>query len=134
MNDKLTTPILPGTAASDYERYLRTDELLALQKSAADVAHRDEHLFQTVHQSSELWLNAFVDGLRLDVAHRVADRLAGGSVEVELTTSLAALPTVTQTAKAALVPVADGVLVAGPDLHPANAATGTKASIQVLRP
>jgi hypothetical protein len=78
-------------------------------------------------------VTAFVDGLRLDVAHRVVERLAGGSIEVELTTSLAALPTVTQTAKPALVPVADGALAAGPDLHPVNAATGTKASIQVLR-
>jgi tryptophan 2,3-dioxygenase len=49
-------PILPGAAATDYERYLRTDELLSLQKSASEVAHRDEHLFQAVHQSSELWL------------------------------------------------------------------------------
>jgi tryptophan 2,3-dioxygenase len=52
----LNTPILPGTAATDYERYLRTDELLALQKTPEEVVHRDEHLFQTVHQSSELWL------------------------------------------------------------------------------
>jgi tryptophan 2,3-dioxygenase len=52
----LNDPILPGDAATDYERYLRTDELLALQKSPADVVHRDEHLFQAVHQSSELWL------------------------------------------------------------------------------
>ncbi len=49
-------PILPGTAATDYERYLRTDELLSLQKSETETVHRDEHLFQTVHQSSELWL------------------------------------------------------------------------------
>ena len=56
MADERTKPILPGTAATDYERYLRTDELFALQKSPADVVHRDEHLFQTVHQSSELWL------------------------------------------------------------------------------
>ncbi len=27
-------PILPGKGASDYERYLRTDDLLALQKPA----------------------------------------------------------------------------------------------------
>jgi tryptophan 2,3-dioxygenase len=52
----LTDPILPGTAATDYERYLRTDELLSLQKSAGEVRHRDEHLFQAVHQTSELWL------------------------------------------------------------------------------
>ena len=47
-------PILPGRGASDYERYLRTDELLALQKGPDEWAHRDELLFQTVHQSSEL--------------------------------------------------------------------------------
>jgi tryptophan 2,3-dioxygenase len=49
-------PILPGPGASDYERYLRTDELLALQKTPEEMVHRDELLFQTVHQSSELWL------------------------------------------------------------------------------
>jgi len=49
-------PILPGEGASDYERYLRTDELLALQKGPDDWVHRDELLFQTVHQSSEIWL------------------------------------------------------------------------------
>ena len=49
-------PILPGPGASDYERYLRTDELLSLQKTPDEQAHRDELLFQVVHQSSELWL------------------------------------------------------------------------------
>jgi tryptophan 2,3-dioxygenase len=49
-------PVLPGEGASDYERYLRTDELLSLQKSPDERVHRDELLFQTVHQSSELWL------------------------------------------------------------------------------
>jgi tryptophan 2,3-dioxygenase len=52
----LHEPVLPGTAATDYERYLRTDELLSLQKTPEEVVHRDEHLFQAVHQSSELWL------------------------------------------------------------------------------
>ena len=56
MSEERSKPILPGTASSDYERYLRTDELLSLQRTAAEVAHRDEHLFQAVHQSSELWL------------------------------------------------------------------------------
>jgi len=49
-------PVLPGKGASDYERYLRTDELLALQRAPEEQVHRDELLFQTVHQSSELWL------------------------------------------------------------------------------
>ena len=54
--NELAKPILPGKGGSDYERYLRTDDLLALQKGSDEWVHRDELLFQTVHQSSELWL------------------------------------------------------------------------------
>jgi tryptophan 2,3-dioxygenase len=54
--DDLNKPVLPGTAATDYERYLRTDELLSLQKPAAEQVNDDELLFQVVHQSAELWL------------------------------------------------------------------------------
>jgi len=57
----LKDPVLPGTAESDYERYLRTEELLSLQKTSAEWVHRDELLFQTVHQSSELWLKLAVE-------------------------------------------------------------------------
>jgi tryptophan 2,3-dioxygenase len=53
---ELAKPVLPGTAGSDYERYLRTEELLALQKTAGEWVHRDELLFQSVHQTSEIWL------------------------------------------------------------------------------
>jgi tryptophan 2,3-dioxygenase len=56
MATDLTKPILPGTAASDYERYLRTDELLALQKSPEELLHPDEMTFQVTHQASELLL------------------------------------------------------------------------------
>ncbi|MBV9940510.1 MAG: hypothetical protein JO262_00150, partial [Solirubrobacterales bacterium] len=55
-NEDLHAPVLPGRGASDYERYLRTDELLSLQKPPEERVHHDELLFQTVHQSSELWL------------------------------------------------------------------------------
>jgi tryptophan 2,3-dioxygenase len=58
--ESLEEPILPGPGGSDYERYLRTDELLALQKTPEERVHRDELLFQTVHQSSELWLKLAV--------------------------------------------------------------------------
>ncbi|GHO69437.1 tryptophan 2,3-dioxygenase [Ktedonobacter sp. SOSP1-52] len=40
---------------STYERYLRTDELLALQKAEGELAHHDELQFQVVHQVFELW-------------------------------------------------------------------------------
>ena len=54
--EEFSEPLLPGTGDSDYERYLRTDDLLALQKGTDEQVHRDELLFQTVHQASELWL------------------------------------------------------------------------------
>ena len=47
-------PILPGPGASDYERYLRTDELLGLQKNSDERLHPDELTFQVTHQASEL--------------------------------------------------------------------------------
>src|SRR6202165_2647308 len=52
--DEATKPILPGKGATDYERYLRTDELLALQKPPEKLLHKDEMTFLVVHQSSEL--------------------------------------------------------------------------------
>jgi tryptophan 2,3-dioxygenase len=54
--DDFKKPILPGKGASDYERYLHTDELLALQKSPEEFLHKDEMTFQVVHQASELLL------------------------------------------------------------------------------
>ena len=41
---------------TDYEKYIRTDELLALQKPAAELSCHDELQFQLVHQVAELWM------------------------------------------------------------------------------
>ncbi len=71
----LNDPILPGTAPTDYERYLRTEELLALQKSAAEMAHRDELLFQTIHQTAELWMKLACFELETVIAHLAGDRV-----------------------------------------------------------
>ncbi|HEY5610553.1 MAG TPA: tryptophan 2,3-dioxygenase family protein, partial [Thermoanaerobaculia bacterium] len=51
-----TGPILEGKGDTDYERYIRTDELLSLQKEVEDLAHPEERLFQITHQAAELWL------------------------------------------------------------------------------
>lgn len=48
---------------SDYELYIRTDELLSLQKSEADLVTHDELLFQLTHQSSEIWMRAVLHDL-----------------------------------------------------------------------
>ncbi|MEH1102760.1 tryptophan 2,3-dioxygenase family protein [Micromonospora sp. CPCC 205561] len=50
------SPVLPGDGATDYARYMRTDTLLDLQRRPEEMIHRDELLFQVVHQSTELWL------------------------------------------------------------------------------
>lgn len=71
--DEMRKPILPGKGASDYERYLRTDELLALQKSDADLLHHDEMTFQVVHQASELLLKGAAFEL-----HRVLEYIHQG--------------------------------------------------------
>jgi tryptophan 2,3-dioxygenase len=67
--DDLRKPILPGKGASDYERYLRTDELLALQKSANELLHQDELTFQVVHQASELLMKGAVFELERALGH-----------------------------------------------------------------
>jgi tryptophan 2,3-dioxygenase len=69
-------PILPGAGASDYERYLRTDELLALQKPPEERAHHDELLFQVVHQSSELWLKLAWNEIKAGTEHLRAGEIA----------------------------------------------------------
>ena len=72
-------PILEGAAPSDYERYLNTEELLALQKGEDAWVHRDELLFQVTHQSSELWLklcwNEAAEAVRLIEAGDLAGAL-----------------------------------------------------------
>ena len=52
-----TGPILEGVGDTDYERYVRVPELLALQKKIEELAHPEERLFQTTHQAAELWLH-----------------------------------------------------------------------------
>jgi tryptophan 2,3-dioxygenase len=41
---------------TDYEKYIRTTELLALQKPAGELSTHDEMQFQIVHQVAELWM------------------------------------------------------------------------------
>jgi len=51
-----TGPILEGRGNSDYERYVRVPELLELQKPVAQLVNPEELLFQTTHQTAEIWL------------------------------------------------------------------------------
>jgi tryptophan 2,3-dioxygenase len=89
-----SVPVLDGAGDDDYARYMRTDALLSLQRRPDEVIHRDELLFQTVHQSTELWLKLAcseveeaadqVDAAAVDTAARLLGRAALG---VELITA-----------------------------------------------
>ena len=81
-------PVLPGKGASDYERYLRTDELLSLQKTPEEMVHRDELLFQTVHQSSELWLKLACFEVETATQHLRSKEIAPASGQSRLMTSI----------------------------------------------
>ncbi|MFD6563022.1 tryptophan 2,3-dioxygenase family protein [Micromonospora profundi] len=72
-----TTPlpaVLPGTGATDYARYMRTDDLLALQRRADQWVHPDELLFQVVHQGSELLLKLTEAQLARSLDHLAMDQ------------------------------------------------------------
>jgi hypothetical protein len=105
----------------------------ALLKLIGPMANADTYRAGPQAVKTDGVVTLFVDGLRTDIAHRVAARLVGAGLGVKVESGLAALPPVTETAKAALIPVEAGKLVSGPDLFPRNAATGTKATLAVLR-
>jgi tryptophan 2,3-dioxygenase len=64
-----------GKELSDYEKYIRTEELLALQKEPNECADPDELLFQVMHQVMELWMKTMI---------RETDRVASLLGEGEL--------------------------------------------------
>jgi tryptophan 2,3-dioxygenase len=76
----------PGTGETDYERYIRTVELLALQKRPDQLANDDELFFQSVHQAMEIWMKVaefevvkitrYLDGDRLQRAAHHLRRLS----------------------------------------------------------
>lgn len=49
---------------TEYERYIRTEELLALQKAPEQLTCHDELQFQVVHQVAELWMKLVAFELR----------------------------------------------------------------------
>jgi tryptophan 2,3-dioxygenase len=63
-----------GAGTTEYERYLRTVELLGLQKEPERRSHPDELFFQTVHQVEELWMKLMIHELGEAVVHLDTDR------------------------------------------------------------
>ena len=73
----------------------------------------------------------FVDGLRMDLGHRLASSLKEAGYSCSLSHRFSALPTQTSTAKPAVMPIT-GELVAGENLTP-RTKSGALATITALR-
>jgi tryptophan 2,3-dioxygenase len=63
-------------ALTDYEKYIRTEELLSLQKAADELTCHDELQFQVVHQAAELWMKLVEHELRHVCRHLDANDAA----------------------------------------------------------
>ncbi len=103
----------------------------AIQQAIGPLANAGTYTAGPEASTASGVVTVFVDGLRLDVAHQLADAL--GAADVVVGISLTPLPTVTDTAKPALTPVPDDALAPGRDLGPARASSGAKATTPVLR-
>lgn len=104
---------------------------------ALATAFQQEWLASPPEQEKETWnpsqgeVLLFVDGLRMDLGHRLQEQLTRAGCRCSLTHRLAALPSITETAKPAVMPIA-GELAAGTNLTPATR-TGAVAQISALR-
>lgn len=105
----------------------------ALQTAVSPVTNAGTYIASPAPKPGPGEVVLFIDGLRLDVAHLLVDRLIGAGLDAELATALAALPTVTQTSKPALVPIDQSLLTAGSALDARRAPDGPAAGVQVLR-
>jgi hypothetical protein len=105
----------------------------ALQDAVGPAANSDTYRAAGAPKLSTNEVLVFVDGLRLDVAHMLAERLEGGGAKVTTEVGLAALPTVTQTSKPVLVPIDQALLGPGGGLDACRASSGAPAGVQVLR-
>ncbi len=105
----------------------------SLQAAVGPMANSGTYSASPAPRPAAGQVTMFIDGLRLDVAHLLGERLAGAGLKAALETGLAALPTVTQTSKPALVPIDQTLLAAGSGLEARRAPDGPGAEVKVLR-
>ena len=104
---------------------------------ALATAFQKEWLASPPEQMKEIWeppegeVLFFVDGLRMDLGRRLQEQLKKTGCTCALSPRLAALPSITETAKPAVMPIA-GELVAGTSFTP-RTRTGAAAQISALR-
>jgi tryptophan 2,3-dioxygenase len=74
-------------ALTDYEKYIRTEELLALQKEPEALTCHDELQFQVVHQAHELYMKLIAHELRFLCGLLGADEIARATTTLRRVTS-----------------------------------------------
>lgn len=124
--------VVGGAMNAVYKPWLQA-AAVALQTAIGPAANAGTYLAEPVPAPQPGEVVVFVDGLRLDAAHMLADRLAGSGHEAEIATALAALPTVTSTAKPAVAPLDQSRLTGADKLDLQRLPDGRKADIDVLR-
>ena len=70
MTDYGTNPLL------SYNKYLRVQDLIALQECRSDPAHGDELLFITIHQAYELWFKVILQEIDAAIDRMTQNRSA----------------------------------------------------------
>ena len=69
-------------ALTEYEKYIRTEELLGLQKAPEALTTHDEMQFQIVHQAAELWMKLV--GFEIQHVAALVDQDAAGRAARQL--------------------------------------------------
>src|SRR5216684_3918157 len=62
-----------------YNKYLRVQDLIALQDCLSDPVHHDELLFITIHQAYELWFKQILHEIDAAISLMNADQLASAT-------------------------------------------------------
>ena len=88
MSTDTPTPQSSSRRATVYETYIRTDDLLALQKPKEQRLHPDELTFQVVHQTFELWWKVTVE--LLESARTLLDTDRPGEAALAIRRAVAA--------------------------------------------
>jgi tryptophan 2,3-dioxygenase len=66
-----------------YNKYLRVQDLIALQDCLSDPVHHDELLFITIHQAYELWFKQILHEIDAAISLISADRLAPATLGLQ---------------------------------------------------
>ena len=121
-----------GAAISALYRPWLEDAAVALQQAVASASPGEGYLSAGLDPQDAGACIIFSDGLRYDLGRRLAELVGGQGLVCEVGWRLAALPSVTATAKPAVSPVA-AFFRGGSDLSAAARTSGSQVNAEVLR-